>query len=171
MKKPLIVPPPPAGLDLGNLTALKVGDEVVTVSFDNDALSIGSVRYVHSFSDNEYSIRTRKSSKDYFTGAHKITGEGVKTMFCGDYWLSANPVHIAQSKAAAKAAKEAEEKKQAAFNKLLEQAKPIGELLGDGWRDGPNGGDEYYCTAIARGLAERLTAEQISVLSDWLKLS
>lgn len=169
VKKPHpVTPPPPASLDLGNLSALQPGAEVVSVTLDGGKLEVGRVRFVHSIKEGDaYPVKVRNPERAHFSDAYKVTGEGVRTIFCGDRWLSANPEHIARSKAEAEAARIAEEAKQAAFNKLLEQAKPIGEVLGDGWQDDNDGGS-HYSTAIAHELAERLTSEQLATLAGWL---
>ena len=79
-------------------------------------------------------------------------------------YYSANPEHIKQAKANARAAAIAEEAKKAAFAAQLALAKPIGEALGDGW-DSDSDEGSYYRGSAAHELAEKLTPERCGALS------
>lgn len=155
--------PRPVPFDLGNLAAVKVGDEVTTLD-ENGAPGCG-VHIVREVTPDL--VRVRRSDGKTF-GAWYIKNGGGCPYAMHDqnvmrFYYSANPEHIARAKRNAKAAHAAEETRKAAFAALLALAKPLGEELGDGWDT-----EEGYRSTAAHTLAERLTAEQMATLAGWL---
>lgn len=157
--------------DLGNLSAVKVGDEVTTL--DEQGHPSSRILIVHLI--ESWRVLVRHPDRPVSCGHWLTKNKGGAPYAMHDqnvmrFYYSANPEHIACAKANAAAALTEEQARKAAFALVLEQARPIGEALGDGWQNGSNGGDDYYSTGIAQTLAECLTPEQIATLAGWLKL-
>lgn len=163
---PRDIPPPPASLNLGDLAALVVGSEFVCVCIASGALEIGERVHTVTKAEGE---RLRTSMGGAFTLSSLSKNPGTRGMYGPVYYVSANPEHIAQSKTNALAKAQDEAARQAVFAVLLEQARPIGELLGDGEQYGSDG-EPYQSSTAARELAERLTSSQLDTLAGWLGL-
>ncbi len=158
-------PPPP--FDLGNLSAVKVGDEVTTL--DEHGNPGSGVHIVQEVTPER--VRVRRSDGKTF-GAWLTKNRGGCPWAMHDqavmrYYYSANPEHIARAKANAEAARLAEEARKAALAVLMEQARPIGVELGDGY-DSEEG---YQRETAAQTLAANLTPEQMRTLAGWLRLT
>lgn len=157
------IPSPPAGLDLGNLASLNLGDEIVILHPTHSGLRVGSNVYVvHAL--QSWGVQIRRPDRSTVGGFwyHK-DGGGSRGMYGPHYYHSANLAHIAQAKANAEAIRTEETRKKAAREALMTIARPIGEALGDGWNESDN-----YEESAANALADKLTVEQIKTLAGWL---
>ncbi len=155
--------PPP--FDLGNLAALKLGDEVTTITREGQ---IGSTVFLVHAIDGER-VRVRRPEKANATGSWLIRNGGGCPYAMHDqtvmrYYYSANPAHIAQARANAEAERIAEETKAAAHAAMMDLARPVGLELGDAWESE----EGYQRETAADTLATRLTPEQIRTLAGWL---
>ncbi len=160
---PQPITPRPAPFDLGNLFAVKVGDEMAAL---DAAGRVGSsvllVRAIHA-----WGVQVRLPDSPHVIGSWRHENGGGYPWAMHDQnvmrgYFSANPVHIAQAKANAEAARIEREAKAAAFETQMVLARPIGLELGD--RDADSDG-------IAQELANRLTPEQLATLAGWLHLT
>jgi hypothetical protein len=156
----------PPGLDLGDLANVKVGDEVVMVTFENGVADVSNrVRRVRKIED----WRTLTETSEGGPGGgwqHKFKGACAR-MYGLPYFYSANPAHLEEAKRKAIETKNRMGKRKLKFQRRMELAKEAGEILGDGWQDRMD--DGYHSSAVAQGLVERLTDEQIATLTGWLK--
>ena len=161
--------PRPVPFDLGNINAVKVGDEVTTL--DDKGHPGASVFLVYETTPDRVHVR-RTDGKTHGVWWTKNGGGCPWAMHDQNvmrYYYSVNPKHIKRAKANARAAAIAEEAKKAAFAAQLALAKPIGEALGDGW-DSDSDEGSYYRGSAAHELAEKLTPEQMATLAGWLGL-
>lgn len=172
-------PPPatihnlPDGLTLDDLhlSAVKVGDEVVTISrADNGGLSVGSRVFRVSAIESWRVLIRREDGKTH--GAWQIKNGGgcpyaMHPQHVMRFYYSANPEHIARARRQAKEQEAAEIARKAAFEAQMVLARPIGEALGDEW---DSGGDYegFQRESAAQALAEKLTPEQMRTLAGWL---
>ncbi len=160
----------PPGVSLGDLAAVKVGDEVTTVqAHENGGLSIGSSVFLVRALEG-WRVLVRRTDGKTHGGWQTKNGGGcpyaMHPAHVMRYYYSANPEHIAQAKRNAREARAAEEARKAAFAVRMEHARAVGEALGDGWHEDEHG--ECQSTSIARTLAEQLTPEQVDTLAGWL---
>lgn len=161
-------PTPP---DLGNLSALKVGDEVTTIKHEGGAWRVASrVLLVHSITADAVRVRATHSPTPSGYWYHRNAGGCAYAMHDPKvmrFYYSANPEHIAQAKANAQAERAEDEAKQTARAAQMALARPIGNELGDGdhyYSDGQH----YDSETAAETLADKLTAEQLRTLAGWL---
>lgn len=170
MSKPESTRPSP--FDLGDISAVKVGDLVAHIDLSG---KVGNcVRVVSLVDDTRVQVRCRTTGKLQGAWLHKNGGGYPWAMHDQNVmrgYFSVNPEHIAEAERNAKAAQIAEDARKAAFNALFEQAWPIGRELGDGTRSGHNGGDDWESTEAAYVLAKRLTSEQMATLARWLGIA
>ena len=123
--------------DVGNISAVKVGDEVTVLTLEKGKWVVGqTIKIVHAIED--WRVFVRNPEKTTSCGAWLTKNGGGCPYAMHDknvmrYYYSANPEHIAQAKRNAKAAKAAEEKRKAEFEAMMVEARPIGVELGDGW--------------------------------------
>lgn len=155
---PSEVPPPPALLDLGDLSSLKVGDEVVAVRLSKGVVQVTDVRVVAQILPDK--IRTRPPNKPITIGAYRHDGRTLTPPMYGDpHYLSANPKHIKASKRQSVARAKVEAKKKAIFEAKYKLALPIARELSN-----------EEVSGVAEELATKLHTNQLKILSEWLNL-
>lgn len=162
----------PDGLTLADLHLenVKVGDEIVTIQRAKNGgggLSVGSrVFRIYLIDNCRVQICNEKSER---FGAWLIKNGGgcpwgMHPQNVMRFYYSANPDHVATAKWQARAEKETEEARKAAFKVQMALARPLGDELGDGW-DSEEG---YRRETAAQTLAEKLTPDQMRTLAGWL---
>lgn len=170
MKPDTPIPPPPPGLDLGDLNALQVGSEVVMVRPTDKGLEVGSRVYlIHKLESGR--VLVRHPDRAISAGGWQTKNHGgTRGMYGPVFYYSANPEHIAQAKERNAAIEAEQVRQQAGRNVLLALARPIGLELGDGERC-DSYGEPYDCDDAAQMLADKLTADQLKTLAGWLGVS
>lgn len=161
----------PDGLTLADLHLenVKVGDEIVTIkrAENGGGLSVGSrVFYVREIENWRVLLRGDEHKTH---GAWQVKNGGgcpyaMHPQNVMRFYYSANPAHVAEARRKARAIKEAEEARKAAFDAQMTLARPLGDELGDGW-DSDEG---YRRETAAQTLAEKLTPDQMRTLAGWL---
>lgn len=140
--------PRPVPFDLGNLAAVKVGDEVTTL--DENGKPASRILIVHTVED--WRVLVRRPDKTVSIGVWLTKNGGGCPYAMHDqnvmrFYYSVNPEHIAQAKRNAKAAHAAEEARKAAFEAQMVIARPIGLELGDG--EQYDNGEPFHCEGSA----------------------
>lgn len=152
-----------------NLENLKVGDEIVTIRPSKEGLKYGAVKVLTVWEDGHKKWRyAHPSNLSKNVGWFPLTGHGYDFMSkrkTPDFYYSANPEHIKNSKAYYEQARINTEEK----CRRMDLALPIGDLLHT----------EYYYDSeecynldttfeITETLIDKLTDEQIVTLKGWL---
>ena len=153
----------PAGLDLGDIANVKVGDEVAYIGTRTGSPVVGSKVARVSEITKDGLVRVAKAGSfwlKYGGGAYYFMAHGV-------FFYSVNPSHIAEAKKNAAAERAAAERAAAEREKIMAIASPIGFALGDGDREDGDGG-HWRCTDAADTIAQKLSMDQMMQLAKWL---
>lgn len=153
----------PEGLNLGDITGVKVGDEVTIIGTLTGSPVVGAS-----------CSRISEITKDGYVRVGKLGGFWLKYgggayyfMYHGFFFYSANPAHIAEAKENAKKEQAEAQAAAEARAKIMAVAYPIGVALGDGEREDEDGG-HWQSSEVADAIAEKLTIEQMRQLAEWL---
>lgn len=162
------IPPP----DLGNLSALKIGDEVATVEpTENGVRVCAGVHIVHLI--EPWRVLVRRPDRTVSGGGFKPeTGKCFPGIYPNPYFYSANPEHIARGKQLAAEKQAAKQAQEEAFAALVALALPVaGQLVNPDDQTDSDGYKHNDAQDLAETLADRLTPEQIATLGGWLGIA
>lgn len=149
--------------DLGDISSLKIGDEVVIVRWHNGLASIRPTIYTIKSERNGNFIVTSERSEGRFAGGfNRDTAYGIQTIYSSPYWFSANPEHIATAKRQIEEQRRKEQELKTERERLMDIAMPIVDHFAFYDIDSAEG--------IAETLCDSLSEEQITILKGWLKL-
>lgn len=153
----------PAGLDLGDIANVKVGDEITTLGTLTGSPVVGAGVHRVSEITKDGLVRVGRTGSFWL----KHGGGAYYFMYSGVFFYSVNPAHIAEAKKKADINRAEREREAAEREKIMAIASPIGFALGDGDRDDGDGG-HWQCTDAADTIAQKLSMDQMMQLAKWL---
>jgi hypothetical protein len=153
--------------DRGNIAGVKVGDEVVSLRAVGQSYQVYKLYRVYKLEG--WRVLVSHLDKAVSCGAWQTKDGGRCRMSMGDeyYYYSVNPAHIVAVKRRLKAQKIRQQRREDARAALMLLARPIGLELGDEW----SSEDGCLRESAAYAIADKLTVEQMALLSGWLNLT
>lgn len=155
-----------------NLTNLKIGDEITTITTTKKGLKYGIVYTITEW-DEKYKCWIFKTLNGNFI--HRLNKEGHGYYFMSknqtpDFYYTANPLHIKKAKVANKRAVAKNNKILLEKTRRMLLVHPVGGLLKTEYYDREENYRLDTTNDINEMLINYLTDEQIITLKGWLKI-